>query len=107
MLCECFPGHQDNINKLLAALSSRSIEEIINATALVKHTEKTGHKINLGSTKILKQCSNGFKLPIFEMLEINYLENAVKFKTDTKNLSRSYIAIVDDFKRILFLMLDS
>jgi hypothetical protein len=100
MLRERFRGHQDNINKLLAALSSGSTEELTGVTALVKHAEKTGHKINLESAKILKQCSNGFKLPIFEMLEIKYHENAVNFKTDTNNLSRSYIAIVDIFKRM-------
>jgi hypothetical protein len=36
----------------------------------------------------------------FEMLEIKYHENAVNFKTDNSNLSKSYIAIIDVFKRM-------
>jgi hypothetical protein len=68
--------------------------------ALTKHAQETGHKIDLKSAKILKQCSNGFKLPIFEMLEIKYHENTANFKTDTSNLSKSYIAIIDVFKRM-------
>jgi predicted GIY-YIG superfamily endonuclease len=62
MLRERFYNHQSNINKLLVAVSSGSTEELTGVTALTKHAQETGHKIDLKSAKILKQCSNGFKL---------------------------------------------
>jgi hypothetical protein len=34
------------------------------------------------------------------MLEIKYHKNAVYFKADTNDLSKSYIAIIDVFKRM-------
>jgi hypothetical protein len=96
----CLYGHQSNINKLEAAKTIQDLEEAIGKTALVQHAQSTGHKFDLKKTKILKQCSNTFKLPIFEMLEIQFHNNAINLKSDTNNLNRNYIAIVDNFKRM-------
>jgi hypothetical protein len=100
MLRERFYEHQNNIKKLEAVLSSGSMEELTGVTALTKHLQRTGHKVDLNESRILKQCNNRFKLPIFEMLEIKFHENAVNLKTDTDNLNKSYIAIIDVFRRM-------
>jgi predicted GIY-YIG superfamily endonuclease len=100
MLRERLYDHQSNIKKLEAATTIQAIEDAVGKTALVQHAQSTGHKFDLKKTKILKQCSNTFKLPIFEMLEIQFHSNAINLKSDTNNLNRSYIAIVDIFKRM-------
>jgi hypothetical protein len=62
--------------------------------------QRTGHKVDLNGARILKQCNNGFKLLILEMLEIKFHKNGVNLKTDTDNLNKSYIAIIDIFRKM-------
>jgi PBP1b-binding outer membrane lipoprotein LpoB len=99
MLKKRFYNHQSDFNKLEAALISGSTEELTGVTALTKHIQTTGHKVDLKNARILKQCNNSFKLPIFEMLEIKFHENAVNLKTDTDNLNKNYIAIIDVLRK--------
>jgi predicted GIY-YIG superfamily endonuclease len=52
MLRERFYEHQNNIKKLEAVLSSGWIEELTWLTALMKHMQRTGHKVDLNGARI-------------------------------------------------------
>jgi hypothetical protein len=99
MLKERLYRHQSSINKLEKASTPEEIEKAIASTALVKHMHVTGHKFDLQNAKVLIQTTRPAKLPIHEMLEIGSHPNSINLKTDTIDLSRSYIPIVDQFKR--------
>jgi hypothetical protein len=102
-LRERLHGHQANINRLDKVTQSTNFVDLQRAaatTALTKHSHKTGHRFDLENARVVGHNKNKFKLPILEMLEIKSHPHSINLKTDTNDLNKSYIAIVDQFRKL-------
>ncbi len=96
-------GHQSNIKRLDVVTKSTNFVDLQRAaakTALTKHSHTTGHRFDLQNARAVGHNKNPCKLPILEMLEIKSHPHSINLKTDTNDLNKSYIAIVDQFRKL-------
>ena len=67
-------------------------------TALVGHHMDTGHVFNFEEVRILDKENNKYKLNISEMIWIYKKEKTVNIKSDTNDLSKVYIGLINKSK---------